>query len=240
MNTPTAAPVVVRHGGTLERAARFGLFRADILGKRLAERAGAAFLRCAGAPSKQVHTFTSKAELAALARLALLTPRGTAALEIGSYLGASTRYLAAAISHTGSRVYCVDTWQNETMPDGPRDTFAAFSENLGPLMKWVVPIRKSSAELRREDIPEPVGFAFIDGDHSYESARRDADTVLPMLRDDATVAFHDCGSFQGVGRVIGEVLSRGEWVIAGMVDTLVWLRRGTWDASGRAVWSGAR
>ena len=230
----------VREGGVLERAARFGLFGADRLGRELGIRGNGAMVRCAGAPSRPVHSYTNAAELAALGRLALTAPRGAPGLEIGSYLGASTRCLAAGLSHLGSRLYCVDTWRNETMPGGPRDTMEAFKENLGSLMEWVVMVRKPSQALRADDLRAPVGLAFIDGDHSYEATRSDAAKVLPMMREDGVVAFHDCGTFRGVGRVIGEILSQGEWVLAGQVDTLVWLRRGRWDANGRAVWSEAR
>ena len=226
-----------RPQGSLERAARYALFRGERLGRGLSQTGGRALVRSAGAPSLPVPSFTNQAELATLARLALTSPRGAAGLEIGSYLGASTRYLAAGLSHGGARLYCVDTWRNQTMPEGPRDTLEAFKANLGPLMAWVVPIRKPSQELVPRDIPEPIGLAFIDGDHSDEAIRSDVRRALPTLRSDATIAFHDCGTFRGVGRAIGELLCGGDWVIAGMVDTLVWLRRGRWDASGRAVWS---
>jgi predicted O-methyltransferase YrrM len=181
-----------------------------------------------GAPACRVQSYTSEAELAALMRLAALVPPGGVALEIGSYLGASARYLAAGLARKGGRLYCVDTWQNETMPEGTRDTFAEFKRNVGPLERLIVPVRKRSSELTRADVPEPLSLVFIDGDHSYEATRNDFEIIRPMLRPDATVAFHDTNTFEGVSRVVGEALATGEWALYGQVWCLTWLRRPDW------------
>lgn len=48
-------------------------------------------------------------------------------VEIGSYLGASSCYIAA--SKNCQKLYCIDTWANEGMSEGLRDTFDEFIIN---------------------------------------------------------------------------------------------------------------
>src|SRR5215472_1171352 len=83
--------------------------------------------------ARAIHTFTTREELAALADLALCVPAGGRILEIGSYLGASTCYLAAGALGRNVSITCIDTWQNENMPDGVRDTLGEFRRNLAPV-----------------------------------------------------------------------------------------------------------
>jgi predicted O-methyltransferase YrrM len=147
------------------------------------------------------------------------------AVEIGSYLGASTCYIAAGLGQVGGRLYCVDTWQNQTMPDGERDTWAEFKINTEGVKHLLHVLRKPSDQLADADIPSKVDFVFIDADHSYQATRADFDKVFPRLSNDAVVAFHDHYFFGGVAKVIGEVLASGNWAVAGVVQNLLWLKR---------------
>ncbi len=83
--------------------------------------------------ARRIPTFTSAAELRKLFRLAKRAGSAARVLEIGSYLGASTCHIAAAL---GPRAVltCADTWNNETMPEGVQDTHALFSRNVTPAM----------------------------------------------------------------------------------------------------------
>lgn len=210
-----------------ERCARF-------IGKR-ARRLEAGVLRqrmreagAAGATS--IFTHMSDEELEVLYRLARECPPGANVLEVGSYLGASTSYLAAGLTSVGGRLYCCDTWQNETMGEGPRDTFAEFLANTEGLHCELVPIRKRSVELTTHDLRLPLHLAFVDGDHSYEAVKCDFDLIAPWIAPDGVIAFHDFSHshFPGVTRLVGEALASGDWVAKGFADSLVWLRRADW------------
>jgi hypothetical protein len=72
-------------------------------------------------PAKTIKTWTSQRELRELYRLAASCPTGATAVEIGSWLGGSAIYLAAGLKQVHGRLVCVDTWNNETMPEGERD-----------------------------------------------------------------------------------------------------------------------
>lgn len=178
-----------------------------------------------------IATDTEKPELAVLYDLASRCPPGAAVLEIGSYLGASACYLAAGLAQNGGHLYCVDTWHNETMPEGYRDTFTEFQANTGHFRHMITPVKKKSSELTCRDISTPLNLVFIDGDHSYGAVKSDFDLVRQWLAEDGIIAFHDFGyaAFEGVTRVLGEALASGDWIMLGFVDCLAWIRPATWS-----------
>jgi predicted O-methyltransferase YrrM len=177
--------------------------------------------------AEHISTWTSKRELVCLYRLASSLRQDAVVLEIGSHLGASACYLAAGIKKRGGHLYCVDTWQNETMPEGPMDTYAAFRTNVGSLADVITMIRKPSGSLTGDDIQTPIDLAFIDGDHSYDAVATDFALISPWMAQNGIVAFHDVGVavFPGVGQVFGEAVASGGWRPEGAVKSLAWLRR---------------
>ena len=176
-----------------------------------------------GAP--KVHTHMTALELNSLYDLAAEATDTHRALEIGSYLGASSCYLAAALSMHGGQLTCVDTWSNETMPEGERDTLAEFKRNTSGVADAITMIRKRSDELTDADLPLPFDLVFIDADHSYPAVKGDFEKVRGWVRDGGTLVFHDTTYFEAVSRVLGEILATGEWQLAGKADSLVWLRK---------------
>lgn len=181
-------------------------------------------------PGGDVVTYTSGGELQALYDLASRCPRGSVALEIGSHLGASALALAGGLARVDGRLVCVDTWDNRTMPEGTRDTFAEFQHNTRAFATRITAVRKPSTELDEGDLPGPIALVFLDGDHSYDATRADFDRTAPWLAPGGTVAFHDFGTsyFPGVTRVVGEALASGEWIMTGLVERLACLQRARW------------
>ena len=199
-------------------------------GTEVSRRANAACishaLRAAGVSgASAIPTYTRPAELVMLYDLARGCRRGAVALEIGSYLGASTCYLAAGLREAGGMIYCVDTWQNQTMPDGERDTLAEFKRNTAGVSDMLKLIRKPSDELTRDDVPEPLEFIFIDGDHSYEAVKADFALVSPWLADGGLIALHDHAAYSGVARLVGEALISRQWTVAAQIENLLCLKR---------------
>ena len=178
--------------------------------------------------ANSIPTWTVREELKALYDLAVACPPCAQAMEIGSYLGASTCYLAAGLSQGKGTLICVDTWQNETMPEGERDTFAEFHRNTKAVKSRIRLVRKRSEDLVDDDIDGSLNLIFLDGDHSYESTKRDFDYASKRISADGTIAFHDVLCFEGVSRVVGEALSSGEWVIKGQVRNLIWIGKAEW------------
>jgi predicted O-methyltransferase YrrM len=146
-------------------------------------------------------------------------------MEIGSYLGASTCYIGAGLRGKHSLVVCVDTWENQTMPEGKLDTFSTFERNVAGIRHKLQLLRKTSGSLTSDDLCRTFGMIFIDGDHSYCQTRSDFEIAAKVLETDGLLVFHDCLFFEGVSRVIGEALSSGKWQIGGNVRNLFWLKR---------------
>jgi predicted O-methyltransferase YrrM len=175
--------------------------------------------------ANQIHTHMTIRELNTLYDLALGCGKYIKVLEIGSYLGASSYYIAAALAHHDGHLFCVDTWENQTMPEGEHDTFSEFTNNTKAFAKYITPIRKNSRDLVEADIKHPLNLVFIDGDHSYAAVKNDYEKVAPLIVEGGVLAFHDCIHFEGVSRTIGEALASGGWQLNGHVDNLLWLHK---------------
>ena len=130
-------------------------------------------------------------------------------VEIGSYLGASTTFLAAGAKENSSQVYCVDTWKNDAMSEGPRDTFDEFISNTDLYRKLIVPIRGKSVDVGRE-FDKPIDMLFLDGDHSYEACRVDVETWLPKVKPGGSILLHDYGWSEGVRQVVKKFVKPNE------------------------------
>ena len=173
-----------------------------------------------------IKTFTAHDELAALYDLAKALPDNAVVLEVGSYLGASACMLGLAMRGGRGRIVCVDTWNNETMPEGILDTLAAFRDNTLAFRDMISVVRKRSVDIGLQDVPGPVDLAFIDGDHSFEGVKADIARVVPLMAPAGVIAFHDAagGCFPGVSRALGELLAEGRFVFMGATRTLAWVK----------------
>ncbi len=171
----------------------------------------------------RIPTHLTPAERMALARLAGAAP-GETFVEIGSYLGASACFIAAGIRRSGgrARLHCVDTWRNDAMTEGSRDTYAEFLGNTRAYRDLIVPLRGDSLEVAA-GFRRPVDFLFVDGDHAYDAVRADVDAWLARLSPGATVAFHDIGWADGVRRVVAETIEPLA-ASAGRLPNLYWAR----------------
>jgi predicted O-methyltransferase YrrM len=150
-----------------------------------------------------IPTHMTVSERVQLYRLSALAER---VLEIGSYLGASASCFGAAIASRGlgGKIFCVDTWHNETMPEGSRDTLDDFTRNTAQYHELIIPVRGLSTDViqKVKAQADRVDLLFIDGDHSYTAVKADWDAYHDLLRPRSVVVFHDSGWAEGVQRVI--------------------------------------
>lgn len=143
-------------------------------------------------------------------------------VEIGSWQGYSTSYLARAVAESGrGRMYAIDHFGGNVgkqalyrvkEPD-LSDLERNFRNNMSRLgldsVVRVLPVssEEAAAQLRRESVR--IRFLFIDGDHSRQGVQRDVDLFFPLLRTGAIVVFDDCSpSAPGVIDVIDDLLGR--------------------------------
>ncbi|QIL21422.1 class I SAM-dependent methyltransferase [Thermomonas sp. HDW16] len=133
--------------------------------------------------------------------------KGFNAVEIGSYLGASASFIAAGLAE-GGRVLCIDTWTNNAMSEGQRDTMSSFLANTAHNREQIIPIRGWSTSpdviARVASTADKIDLLFIDGDHSYEEVLQDWRAYAPMMAPGGVVAMHDVGWAEGVQQVIAE------------------------------------
>jgi predicted O-methyltransferase YrrM len=155
----------------------------------------------------------------ALHDLATEVPANQAIVEIGSYKGKSTAYLAAGSkAGQGVPVYAVDPWDlpgNIAGKHGFTDPEVreAFEKQLRALRLWsrVTPIRAFSTDAAHAWDGPLVGLLFIDGDHDEESVRADLEAWVPHLAPSHVVAFDDYATRRNPG-------------VRAVVDTLVGYR----------------
>ena len=124
-------------------------------------------------------------------------------LEIGSYLGASSCYIAEGLYNTDRKLYCVDTWQNHAMTEGQKDTFASFNSNTKRYSNNIVKLRGISRDVS-QTANHRFGFGFFDGDHSYEGVKIDWDSWKDKFEPGALICFHDYGWAEGVQKLVAE------------------------------------
>ena len=143
-----------------------------------------------------------------LYRLAAVADPGGAIVEIGSWHGRSTIWLAAgARAGRGARVVAIDPHSGtELRLDGAR-TDEILRRNLADagVEDLVEVVTATSADVAAT-WTQPVSLLWIDGDHSYASAKEDFDLWEPFLRPEAAVALHDTFVTLGPERVVRERL----------------------------------
>lgn len=126
-------------------------------------------------------------------------------VEIGSFVGASACFIAAGINEQ-VKLICIDTWGNDAMSEGKRDTKKEFDENTKVFQSKIIKVQGYSTNVVDDviAITPTIDLLFIDGDHSYEGCKADLDLYSPYLKSGSCVVFHDIGWAEGIVKVIEE------------------------------------
>lgn len=180
--------------------------------RALTAKCGELKLKKAFPALKKAFQITSHLTLQERSQLYLLTKNRNRIIEIGSYIGASACCFGAAIKSRADRgqIYCIDTWNNDAMTEGNRDTWQEFQNNTVDYKEYIVPVRGFSTDVIGQvaTYVKSVDLLFIDGEHSYEGVKADWNAYNGFLKTGSIVVFHDWGWAEGVKRVIlQEVLS---------------------------------
>jgi MMP 1-O-methyltransferase len=148
---------------------------------------------------------------ALLAAAAAATGQG-AIVEIGSWKGRSTVWLAEGARLAGQRVHAVDR-HTQSLEDPTANTLAEFLDNIrkAGVADAIEPLVMSSADAAAV-VRGPVELLFIDGDHSFEGVRRDAEIWLPRVMDGGLVMFHDVATagYDGPRRIFRRMVCWNE------------------------------
>lgn len=167
-----------------------------------------------------------------LYELARTVPGDWAIVELGSFEGKSTAYLAAgARDGDGPLVVAVDLWDDPRNTSKHRHRYgdpahrARFEEQLSSLdLRWRVDARQSDTAVAGQSYTGPrVGLLYVDADHSENGVRRDLAAWSRHLAAGAIVAFDDYGTPKnpGVKKVV-DSLGRKVSVMAGQLAVIEW------------------
>lgn len=149
-------------------------------------------------------------------------------IEIGSYLGRSSRALA---ENTVGKVICFDDWygpraSTDKKPDGSLFTeddrislFDIFSNNMADLitMGKAMPIRTDYNEIEHSDLYLAPDMIFIDGDHSFDAVSRDLRFWVPKASVGGLICGHDY-NYSSVTEAVNKFFPKVETV----ENTSIW------------------
>lgn len=139
------------------------------------------------ADAQRVHGWMTDEELLYLGREAETRHR---VVEVGSYMGRSTRMLARTCPGI---VWSVDNLKG--VRHGGRRLDEMFRENLSAEIKQgkVRVLREPSEEAAKTFEDGTVDMVFIDADHDYPAPLRDLEAWWPKLRKGGLMCGHDYG-----------------------------------------------
>lgn len=177
-----------------------------------------------------------------LQQLAKEVPTTETIVELGSYKGKSTSYLARGSQQgNGAIVHAIDLWGKFGSHYGGRkgkeSIFAQGHEikrqfdeqlELAGVTDVVRPWEGSTQEVferwkANSVMFKNIGLLFIDAAHDYDNAMNDFKNWSPYVVEGGVVAFHDYGNPRwphGVTRVVDETI--GTWSTFQTVGTLAW------------------
>jgi len=151
-------------------------------------------------------------------------------VEIGSWIGVSTIYLAQAMKEQGKgKVFAIDPHQNYALHRRRHlpDTEPILRENLKrfEVEEFVQVIRKTSLEALSSWV-ERIDLLFVDGNHLFNSVRADFFGFSPWIPSGGVLVFHDYLKLAGPRRVVDEIVKPSNlWEELGCVQRLIAFRR---------------
>jgi MMP 1-O-methyltransferase len=155
-------------------------------------------------------------------------------VEIGSWMGLSTAWLAAGSKAAGrERVHAIDVFDGGPMLKdlavirNEGTTYHRFAENLEGLglFDYVEPVIAESGAAARQWADGAIRLLFIDGDHGYAAVRQDFDLWSPHVVVGGLIVLDDASDqYPGVVQLFNEaVADRQHWqpvVRAGKTQTI--------------------
>ena len=178
----------------------------------------------------QFPSMTTQKERHFLFLLSLMSSIKGDVVEIGSWLGGTTSYLAKgcqvasngkviAIDHFEGNPGKEELYRAEVRED--ETIFQVFQRNISIAgMTEHVQALKMDSLSARKIIQEPVRMVFIDGNHEYDSVKQDIQLWEPLLKSGGYLVFHDFTNAEGVSAAVRELDSE-KYKICVLVDSML-------------------
>jgi predicted O-methyltransferase YrrM len=152
-------------------------------------------------------------------------PTGSHFIEVGSWKGRSSAFMAVEIYNSGKNIKfdCVDTWEGSIEHSNDeiiknKTLFDLFAKNVEPVKHLIHPVRSKSTDAAKLYTDKSLNFVFIDACHEYECVKEDIQSWLPKIAPGGIIAGHDY-SWDGVKQAVTETIpsarhiSRDCWIL---------------------------
>jgi len=144
-------------------------------------------------------------------------PSGSKFVEIGSWKGKSSAYMAVEIANYNKNIdfYCVDTWEGSIEHKNNTEIsmlYDIFLNNMKSIESYYTPLKMKSLDAVSKFEDSSLDFVFIDGSHEYEDVKDDIKAWLPKVKPGGILAGHDyyiegTDWFPGVKKAVNEELT---------------------------------
>lgn len=171
----------------------------------------------------QVEGYLRPAEGFALMLLAKDGEGEGAVVEIGSYQGLSTCWIATGLkARGGEKVVAIDHFMGSPEQQAGEvaesqvlveagTTYGKFRENVAKFgLDDYVDARVASSEDAAAAWAGPIRLLFIDGDHPYEAVKTDFTLWTPSVVPGGYIALHDLTTAPGVTQLYREVMQAND------------------------------
>ena len=138
-------------------------------------------------------------------------------VEIGSFLGRSTHYLATSLMNANKenvKIYCVDTFEGSSEHVNlklPKDFFSIFKENLKFFIgrEMVIPCqgRSDSEDILKKFEDRSIDYIMVDGAHEHEPVLDDIENWWPKLKSDG-VMLGDDFDLESVSEAVRQMMTK--------------------------------
>jgi len=138
-------------------------------------------------------------------------------VEIGSFLGRSTHYLATSLMNANKeqvKIYCVDTFEGSSEHSPlklPNDFLHLFKENLKFFIgrEMVIPCqgRSDDKDLINKFEDESIDYIMVDGAHEHEAVMEDIENWWPKLKKEG-VMFGDDFNLEAVSLAVDKSIQK--------------------------------
>jgi len=136
-------------------------------------------------------------------------PENSHFVEVGSFFGCSTVYMAVEIINSGKQIKLdsIDKWDFDWNLDGVKvNVYESYLKNIETVKHIINPIKGFSLDVVRRYEDKSLDFVFIDANHDYEYVKDDIIKWLPKVKDNGIIAGHDyIQSFPGVIQAVDEL-----------------------------------
>ncbi len=149
-------------------------------------------------------------------------PSGSKFVEVGSWKGKSSAYLAVEIINSKKDITldCVDTWKGSAEHKTDKyvksnSLYELFIENTSSLSSVINPIRLDSVSASKKHEDNSIDFVFIDASHEYDYVKKDIEAWFPKVKIGGVIAGHDYkNGWIGVDKAVDEFFINKKFVVS--------------------------